>query len=468
MTLEDTVIKKNTRKEKKYANDALTVVELFAGVGGFRIGLEKVKNKENELLFKTIWANQWEPPGGNEQIAAEIYRRYFKATEGKDFENNDISTIIEQKFESIPDHQLLVGGFPCQDYSVARVLSEAVGIVGQKGVLWWSIYNILHKKKNKRPKYLMLENVDRLLKSPASRRGRDFAVMLASLYSLGYAVEWRVINAADYGMPQKRRRIFILGYHESSRIYKQIKTLDNPVAWMMRKGPIARKFPVINDPDDYQVPFVNKSLWDQDFLDIHIVPTNSDDDIKKISDYFNVKGMKSPFRNAGMLIDGKVSTLQISPKIPKNGKTLKWALLDESKIKNIDDYYIPEEEKEKWRELKGSKKIPRVNKKTGHEYEYSEGKMPFPDPLDRPARTIVTGEGGSAPSRFKHVIEGERGKDTYRRLAPEELEKLNMFPRGITRHPKATPIKRAFLMGNALVVGVVEKLGRGLIETINS
>src|SRR5690606_10861709 len=114
--------------------------------------------------------------------------------------NVDISKIATKQ---IPDHDLLVGGFPCQDYSVATTLNNSKGLTGKKGVLWWNIHKILQEKKN-RPRYLLFENVDRLLKSPSSQRGRDFAIMLKGLDDLGYCVEWRVINAADYGMPQRR------------------------------------------------------------------------------------------------------------------------------------------------------------------------------------------------------------------------------------------------------------------------
>ena len=113
---------------------------------------------------------------------------------------------------------------------------------GKKGVLWWSIHRILEEKKNK-PKYLILENVDRLLKSPANQRGRDFGVMLQSLNHLGYAVEWRVINASEYCMPQRRRRIFIIGYHKSSKIYKRLKKEDM-ISWLDCDGTISKAFPV--------------------------------------------------------------------------------------------------------------------------------------------------------------------------------------------------------------------------------
>ena len=115
-----------------------------------------------------------------------VYKDKFKTTE----EEHSDKDIFNVPTSDIPDHDLLVGGFPCQDYSVATTLKNSKGLIGKKGVLWWAIHRILEEKGSKRPKYLFLENVDRLLKSPASQRGRDFAVMLKSLNDLGYAVEW--------------------------------------------------------------------------------------------------------------------------------------------------------------------------------------------------------------------------------------------------------------------------------------
>src|SRR5699024_5905062 len=121
---------------------------------------------------------------------------------------------------------LIVGGFPCQDYSVARSLSGEKGIQGKKGVLFWEIARAI---ENTHPKYVLLENVDRLLKSPSSQRGRDFAVMLATFQHFDYSVEWRVINAADYGFPQRRRRVFIFAYKNDlsfEQSQKDIKAED--------------------------------------------------------------------------------------------------------------------------------------------------------------------------------------------------------------------------------------------------
>jgi len=168
----------------------IKIVELFAGVGGFKIGLEAASDKE--LKYEVAWNNQWEP-STKIQHASDIYKIRFG---DKNHSNKDIEDVIENTFSQIKNHDLLVGGFPCQDYSVAKTLKNSKGLIGKKGILWWSIYNILKKKGKDSPKYILLENVDRLLKSPAGQRGRDFAIMLASLSDLGYAVEWRVINAA--------------------------------------------------------------------------------------------------------------------------------------------------------------------------------------------------------------------------------------------------------------------------------
>ena len=96
-----------------------------------------------------------------------------------------------------------------------------------------------------------------------------------------------------------------------------------------------------------------------------------------------------------------------------------------------------------------------MDKKTGFKYVYSEGSMTFPDALDRPSRTILTGEGGSGASRFKHVVEVD---GRFRRLVPDELDQLQGFPKGWTNTGMSDG-RRAFCMGNALVVGVPHRIG---------
>ncbi|MFA6536306.1 MAG: DNA (cytosine-5-)-methyltransferase [Candidatus Paceibacterota bacterium] len=423
----------------------IRVVELFAGVGGFRVGLETATRNNGHIRYEVVWSSQWEP-GASTQHASQIYEVNF----GKDgHSNEDIQKIIDNKFHEIRDHDLLVGGFPCQDYSVARTLSQAKGLEGKKGVLWWSIYNILQRKGKKAPSFLLLENVDRLLKSPSVQRGRDFAVMLSSLNNLGYAVEWRVINAAEYGMPQRRRRVYILGYKKGTEIYKNLEAQEDKERWINKDGVTAKAFPVKNI-------VLNKNKF------------TLEKDLVKLTKNFSMGSpQKSPFEISGIMINGEVYTYKVTPDYDGKFIILKDIIEpDEKKIQK--EFFIDKKDLPTWKYLKGGKKEARKSK-GGFTYDYSEGSMVFPDSLEKPSRTIVTGEGGISPSRFKHVIKTKTGK--LRRLTSEELERLNMFPEGHTKfmhNGKITPdTKRAFIMGNALVVGVIEGLGKALIEFIN-
>lgn len=425
----------NNRKKIK-------VCELFAGVGGFRLGLEGWKGKsatsgyqsEINSNFEIVFSNQWEP-STKTQHAALIYEERW----GKDGHSNiDIQAL---EVSSIPQHDLIVGGFPCQDYSVATTLKNSKGLIGKKGVLWWSIHKILSESINP-PNYLFFENVDRLLISPSTQRGRDFAIILQSLNSLGYAVEWRVINAADFGYPQRRKRVFILGYKKGTQQY-QIMSQSNAESYLFEESVISKAFPA------------SKS-------DLKEVPSNFilDGDIVQLSNNFNANQNNGKFENTGFMIEGRVSTIKTTPNYDGDYKVLKDVLV---KNKVDDTFYINENEWDKWQYLKGAKKEIRKNS-SGFEYNYSEGGMIFPDSLDNPSRTIITGEGGASPSRFKHVISTEFG---FRRLTPIELERLNMFPDNHTQNDGISDTKRAFLMGNALVIGVVERIGKELQKIID-
>ena len=423
----------------------IKVIELFAGVGGFRVGLNKAKG------YEIVWSNQWEPTTKS-QPASDIYTARF----GSDnHSNEDIAEVIEHKFDSIPDHDLLVGGFPCQDYSVAwkreyeSTLKNTSGIKGTKGILWWSIHAILEGKGVDSPDYLMLENVDRLLKFPTTQRGRDFAIILSSLTDLGYIVEWRVINAADFGMPQRRKRVYIMAYKSGSPIYKHINNLPNIEDWITTNGVMQKAFPMrINNGNllNTQLSFDNQEM---ERFDIKGSLENLYEDKTTFTP------TNRPFKNVGIIKNKTVITYDALPEYYGDIMSLGDVLQDEEDIP--PEFYITPSDMERWLYLKGAKNEPRTTK-TGIDYHYSEGAVTFPDALDKPSRTIITGEGGRAPSRFKHVIEVSPGK--YRRLTPIELERLNMFDDNHTQ--EAADTKRAFLMGNALVVGVVEKLGKSL------
>lgn len=409
------------------AKHRIKVVELFAGVGGFRIGLEGASD-----AYETIWNNQWEP-STQHQDASIVYQARFGT---KGHSNKDINLVPTNE---IPDHDLIVGGFPCQDYSVAATLSKSGGIEGKKGVLWWQIYRILNEKGKKRPQYIFFENVDRLLNSPATQRGRDFAIILASLADLGYVVEWRIINAADYGMPQRRRRTYIVGYQKESVVANKIEHMED---WVKFDGVLAQAF-----------PFRAK--------DESVSAFNIHGTIQEVSANFNKDKKDSPFGNAGIMRDRRVYSVEANPVYEGTIQTLGDNLVDEDFVP--EEFFISEEELPKWQYEKGAKKIKRVSKE-GFEYVFSEGGMAFPDYLDRPSRTMITGEGGNAPSRFKHVVQTPSGR--YRRLIPIELERLNMFPDNHTYHPEVSDGRRAFLMGNALVCGIVQEIGKSLYRFI--
>ena len=416
----------------------LHVVELFAGVGGFRLGLEGWQGRSAssgytesfDSRYHVVWSNQWEH-ATKRQHASEVYVARF----GMDnHSNNDIASVAT---DELPDFDMLVGGFPCQDYSVAMQRGQSKGIIGKKGVLWWEIHRIVSARK---PKYLLLENVDRLLLSPAAQRGRDFALMLASLSDLGYTVEWRVINAAAYGMPQRRKRVFILGYHAETSIAKAIHC---PTGWMFKDGTFARAFNIHAQ--------LNAAISCNELLS----------DLSELSSDFNRQHhCARPFGNTGIMIDRKVWSVDTEPN--HTGRSITLGDIVEPFEHIPGGYFIAESDLARWEYVKGAKRELR-RKANGETFYYTEGAVQFPDPLDRPARTIITSEGGKAASRSKHAIKQD---GRLRRLTPRDLERLNMFPDGHTA--RVTDNKRAFLMGNALVVGVVEKAAITLGKLIDA
>jgi len=423
-----------------------TVVELFAGVGGFRCGFNNVSLINNEVIeednWDFIWANQWEP-STKTQAAYDCYVERFG--DPGEYSNVDIATVPK---DEIPDHTLLVGGFPCQDYSVARSLSNEKGIEGKKGVLWWEISETLEIK---RPPFVLLENVDRLLRSPSIQRGRDFGVMLRTFLDYGYSVEWRVINAAEYGFPQRRRRVFIFAYHESTNYFSKMDEIgaENTI---YNEGIFAKNFPIKYNSSQKTLFGKNKKDNDE-FGETNI--KNGFADVVEVSDNFAFH-----FYNAGLMHNGLVTTYKVEADCNKV------TTLGEILENDIDEKYIISPEKlEKWKYLKGSKKLER-KKPNGETYCYSEGAIAFPDHLDAPARTMLTSE--STTNRSSHIIGVDEENDIYRTLTPVEAERIQMFPDNWTNvESKAmTERRRYFMMGNALVVGIVQRLGNYLEKIV--
>jgi DNA (cytosine-5)-methyltransferase 1 len=394
-----------------------TICELFAGVGGFRLGFERASTD-----WKTVWFSQWEP-GRSKQWAHDCYVSHWGDINA--FTGIDISLVDKSQ---IPNHNLLVGGFPCQDYSVARPLPGSTGIQGKKGVLWWQIQNVLREKQ---PSFVLLENVDRLLKSPAIQRGRDFGVMLACLNELGYQVEWRVINAADYGAAQRRRRVFIFACKRTTRYSKSIAQISEEKI-LTEDGFFQSAFPVIESKNMGSISI-------------------SGEDIVNISEIFNFE-----FRSSGIMRDGKISSCDVI------GRKESPIPLKSILVPKAPDKYFLNENLDKWIYLKGAKKIDRISK-GGHSYTFSEGHISFPDNSELPARTILTSE--SSLNRSTHVVMDPE-KNMLRLLTPMEAERVQGFDDDWTN--TGMPEKfRYFCMGNALVVPMVTRMALVMEEIFN-
>lgn len=427
-----------------------TVCELFAGVGGFRCGLNSIKDKDFSLLsetWKTVWFNQWEP-GKKNQWAYDCYVKHFGTSldlNGDDTTNVDISIVDKN---AIPNHNLLVGGFPCQDYSVARSLNGEKGIEGKKGVLWWSIWDIL---KIKRPPFVLLENVDRLLLSPSKQRGRDFGIILSCFYNEDYFVEWRVVNAAEYGEVQRRRRTFIFAYKKNTNFAKSLNLENNNSLIsevLEKKSFFAKCFPI-------------------EKLDVFSIrKTTISGDLADISDNFSFD-----FANSGIMFEGSVYTAKTYPVITKSrtiGEILESKRVAEKYFISNDKLYftnsdsthsdetkteLSSEAKKTWQYIKGAKRKYRTAS-NGHKYIYSEGAIPMVDEWDKPARTMLTSEGSF--NRSTHIVR-DLLNNKIRILTPKETERIQGFPDDWTA--TGMPEKfRYFCMGNALVVSLVSRM----------
>lgn len=441
-------------------SEKLKGFSMFDGVGGFVVGLNDANKALGEETFETLYTNQFEP-SRKVQDAFQVGVHNFPRIKHS---NTDIMQVPDTEFDEMKKNgvNIIYGGFPCQDYSVSNSLATAKGLVGKKGVLFWEIIRAVETIN---PKYLVLENVDRLLKSPASQRGRDFAVMLGSFNRLGYSVEWRVINAAEYGEAQRRRRTFFFVYRNDTPFAKHIDTVyetkkDNASKYddyIYTDGLFARQFPVehvMNKGRGY-----SRSLSEFN--------STTDEYIKDISDNF-----KDKFWNTGIMRNGVYYTIDTIPKYETPvtlGEVVEKArdYFDKeygygAYEEYLQNYIIKDQATlDKFQYLRGPKKIKRTSAE-GHEYLYSEGGMSPSDSLQLPGRTMLTSEG--SVNRSTHLLEY---KDTYRLITPIEAELLQDFPPEWTKYKtledgstkEVSDRMRYFFMGNALVTGIIKRIG---------
>ena len=404
--------------------ETIRTVELFAGVGGFRLGLESASDR-----FKVVWANQWEP-SMQEQYAFDCYIAHF----GSD--KHYVCQDIAKAKRTVPDHDLLVGGFPCQDYSIMK--KNSAGIEGAKGVLWWQIDDIL---QDKRPRYVLLENVDRIIRSPAKQCGRDFSIILRCLYEKGYAVEWRVINAAEYGYAQRRRRTFIMAYHNQTPFFRKLAEdictygLKSMHQQVMKNGILARAFPARNHSRAYVESWVDEVEYS---------------DIADVS-----KKQQVSLCNAGAMMNGRIYSVDVVPEMitPIPIKVI----LEQVPVD--EHYFLRDEDMPRWIYAKGAKREKR-HRRDGSQYYFSEGCVQFPDSWDKPSRTMLTSE--SQVGRTSHVVRDQM-TGRLRVLTPTECERLNGFPDDWTDTGMPERM-RYFCMGNALVVPLVTRIANELVK----
>lgn len=428
------------------------VFSMFDGVGGFIVGLNDANKILGSQIYQTLYSNQFEP-SRKSQDAFEVGLYQFPDMHhiGK-----DVAAITDDEFKEMKKNgvNMIVAGFPCQDYSVARSKKDERGIEGKKGILFWEIIRAV---KNISPEYLILENVDRLLKAPSRQRGRDFAIMLGAFNQLNYSVEWRVINAADYGESQRRRRVFFFVYRNDSVFARKINypskisDMDN---YIFKEGLFAKQFPVEQEP--YKNRVYNRVLSNKNL--------SSSDYIFDISDNFAGK-----IWNSGVMRFGEYLTIDTIP-VYETPKTLGEIVQEAAKYQDVDEtFYLSREKIDKFKYLRGPKKLERTSV-NGHIYQYSEGGMSPFDSMEFPARTMLTSEG--SVNRSSHLLKDGKG---YRILTPVEAELLQDFPPNWTKYKltngkkvEVSNRRRMFFMGNALVTGIIKRIGIELWNNINN
>lgn len=289
----------------------------------------------------------------------------------------------------------------------------------------------------------MLENVDRIIRSPAKQYGRDFSIILRCLYEKGYAAEWRVINAADHGCAQRRRRTFILACHDQTKMFQDfaddvcVHGLKAMRKYVMRQGVLPKAFPV----QGHSRTFVESWINELEYVDIPQVS----------------KEQRVYLYNAGTMTNGRVYSVDVSPcqieAIP---------IRDILEHRPVDaKYFIRDEDMAQWTYAKGAKREVRY-RRDGSRYIFSEGNVRFPEPPDRPSRTMLTSE--SQVGRTSHVVQ-DPATGRLRVLTPTECERLNGSPDGWTNTGMPERM-RYFCMGNALVVPLVTRIGEALSQMI--
>ena len=347
-------------------------IELFAGIGGFRIACEN-------LGIETVWANDME------SNAVKVYRDNF----GEDsIVQGDINTL----FDKIPEHDILTGGFPCQPFSRA---GKKKGIDDYRGTLFETIIKIVNEKK---PSFFVLENVNSIL---FMQNGRHFRTILSALSDLGYKIEWRVFNAMEFGVPQHRERVIIIG---------------------SRDGDCYDTYLLSNDVEKI-------SKYDTDI-------------ISRYDCWSDIVKSNGKFKNWGMAQRGKFVMTQVNED-PVQNITIENILQNPCDVS--EQYYSTEDT------------LKRIEKSVYVDKFYNGVHILYNQNGGARMGYTIFGTDGVSPtltaSTSRHYERYKIG-DKYRRLTNIEYARLQGFP---DNHCKAVSVNRQYkLYGNAVPHQIVE------------
>lgn len=385
-------------------------IELFAGIGGFRYGLEKVgqfqqkmeqsrgsgdiEGIEGKPQFTCVYANEWD------KYACQIYRKNFG---NKELHEGDIRTIPA---ESIPNHDLLVGGFPCQAFSIA---GKRKGFGDTCGTLFFEICRIVEEKK---PNLLLLENVKGLLNHDG---GNTFRIILNSLSELGYDCEWEVLNSKNFGVPQNRERVFIVGHFRGTSGGKVF--------------PIGEGSKEVNELCGQQTGAITARRGSAKSDGDYIVEGN-----RKTQELEYIGAVMSE-QNQKWLNDGK----ELSRNFPQGQRVYSKNGIASTIARNAGG----------------------LGGKTGLYMINSKGKTHQQDLLQDSngvSRSILAGTHGSTPHLLKTIMPNNK----IRRLTPIECERLQGFPDGWTEGVSDT--QRYKCLGNAVTTNVITEIGKKILK----
>jgi len=395
-----------------------TFIDLFSGIGGFRLGLERVG-------FKCVWSCD------NDVYANRIYAKNFGT------ENHHAGDVRRVDAKGIPDHNLLCAGFPCQAFSIA---GKQKGFEDTRGTLFFEICRIAEAKK---PPLLLLENVKGLL---SHDKGFTFQVILESLEELGYWVEWQVLNSRHFGVPQNRERVFIIG-HLGGRGGREVF----PIA---ESPEVATREP--RRPKESVSTCIVGSYWKG--ADKHGQRTLI------IEDFYKERGTRTYVEESPTLRGDRhglklvIPTLNDRARLEKRQRTLIAVVKSGSQTNRI---YSPEGLSPTIPTPCGGRHIPII--KVGNIFPSGHEAGGILDPRGISETPRPMGSRGSskvqAPKVLAHTV---RHDMRIRRLTPVECERLQGFPDGWTEGVSDT--QRYKLLGNAVTVNVIEFLGARILD----